>query len=73
VTGYNTSTVTACYWKSGTNTKGVGSGTDTTTPFPDYFNPGTSAAWGTGDGSDTNRWWKAGINYTNTLPKLWFE
>jgi hypothetical protein len=75
MTGYNPGTVTACYWKSGTvfTSKGIGYGTDTTAPFTDYFTPSGNAAWGIGNGSGTNRWWKAGINYTNTLPKLWFE
>jgi hypothetical protein len=67
-------TVAACYWKDGTvtNDTGIGNNDGSATVFTDYFNPGTSGAWGTGTGGE-NGWWKAGINYTNTLPKLWYE
>ncbi|MDR1156629.1 MAG: fimbrillin family protein [Bacteroidales bacterium] len=60
------SVITACYWESGTAPdNGVG------TKFPDFFTPSGSDAWNTGDG--TNGYWKPGINYENTLPKLWWE
>jgi hypothetical protein len=75
-------TVTACCWDSsvtGAPANGIGdpaSDTDAepfngTADFPNVS--GGNVEWGTGDGSGSGKYWKAGTTGGGQLPKLWFE
>jgi hypothetical protein len=75
VVGYratpNPTTITACYWLSGTANGGVGSGSPAGTSFSIVFTP-SGDAWGTGTGG-TNGWWKVNTTDGTQLPRLWYE
>jgi hypothetical protein len=77
-------TITACYWDNsvaGDPANGIGNPADDTnaTPFggasafPNVGNPLAHTEWGTGDGSGSGKYWKAGTTGGGQLPKLWFE
>jgi hypothetical protein len=82
VAGVNEGTVTACYWDNsvvGSPPNGIGdpaSDIDAepfsgTADFPNVS--GGNVEWGTGDGSGSGKYWKAGTTSGGRLPKLWFE
>ncbi|GMO38234.1 MAG: hypothetical protein Ta2F_14410 [Termitinemataceae bacterium] len=69
--------VTISYWKkdscSANTTKGWKNGGENAGIFDAYFTPPSSPEWGTGDGSESGKYWKANVDYTKSLPKLWYE
>ncbi|GMO33825.1 MAG: hypothetical protein Ta2F_09780 [Termitinemataceae bacterium] len=74
--------ITACYWKAaGSVTAGGPSATGYTEITATYFTPSTdttatppgSVEWGTGDGSGSGKYWKAGTTNGKSLPQLWWE
>ena len=77
----STTTVTACYWKTGTGaTYGLGSASSDT--GTDKFasdkwpTTGTHTEWGAGDGSGSGKYWRSLGSWnggTPVYPKLWFE
>jgi hypothetical protein len=74
----NASAITTSYWaKNGGNAaRGIGDGPGTTTVFSASAWPTATGAWGTGDGSAENTWWKnlGGWNSgTPIYPKLYWE
>ncbi|MDR0550443.1 MAG: hypothetical protein LBG72_00320, partial [Spirochaetaceae bacterium] len=83
VVGYNEyATINACYWDNsvaGAPANGIGepAGDTDAAPFSGAaaFPPVTAAnaEWGTGDGSGSGKYWKAGTTGGGQLPKLWWE
>ncbi len=82
------SSVTACYYKQGTATVGVGAivyGGSTYTDTKEFASAawpatgtaaGQSAEWGVGDGSGSGKYWKSLGSWnggTPTYPTLWWE
>jgi hypothetical protein len=76
--------VTACYWNSNIPSppaNGIGSPASDTNAasfsgaaaFPNVSSPLAHAEWGTGDGSGSGKYWKAGTTAGTQLPKLWWE
>jgi hypothetical protein len=79
---YSGGIVAACYWDNTVTPsppKGIGNPESDTGAAPfggaDAFPPVSSihAEWGTGDGSGSGKYWKAGTTSGGELPKLWFE
>jgi hypothetical protein len=76
--------ITACYWSGTGPANGIGGkyssssahtvSDDGTTKFTAGW-PGTTThtQWGTGDGSDSGKYWKSLGSSPSTYPKLWFE
>jgi hypothetical protein len=78
-TSENGGTIISSYWTKGssTATKGVGTGTDTTTEFSETAWPTASeSGWGIGNDSGANRYWKTLGGWNGgapTYPVLWWE
>ncbi|GMO38940.1 MAG: hypothetical protein Ta2F_15320 [Termitinemataceae bacterium] len=66
-------TVTACYWKANGATSPSSDSTGYTEITGNFFTPPSTGEWGTGDGSESGKYWKANVDYTENLPKLWYE
>ncbi|GMO23548.1 MAG: hypothetical protein Ta2B_02770 [Termitinemataceae bacterium] len=73
VAWFGTISPTACYWKE--DASDVGYELSDSGAFVDYPAPDTTASseWGTGDGSESGKYWKAGTTNGTMLPKLWYE
>ena len=80
IVGVNNATATYCYWNTA-NTAAIGSGSGTSagnmkfsaTNWPTIS---THTEWGTGDGSDSGKYWKSLGNWNGgnpVYPKLFFE
>ncbi|MDR0551806.1 MAG: hypothetical protein LBG72_07285 [Spirochaetaceae bacterium] len=79
----NGGAISACYWDNSVAdapANGIGNpaGDTNATPFGGAaaFPPVTTAThaeWGTGDGSGSGKYWKAGTTGGGQLPKLWVE
>ncbi|GMO37040.1 MAG: hypothetical protein Ta2F_13140 [Termitinemataceae bacterium] len=65
--------ITACYWKANGASSPSSDSTGYTEITGNFFTPPSTGEWGTGDGSESGKYWKANVDYTENLPKLWYE